>query len=403
MAESIQKAVPVRSRVAVHTLFAAFGMIVTTWAVHLPSLKEAVGMSTAMVGVVLLALGAGSLAGMQLSGVLIDRYGAAVVAVAGAAAMAVLLPVPLVATSVGHAMAGAFVFGVAAGNADVGMNAAAVHVERDYGRPIMSAFHAVFSIGTVVGSLLGAVGFALGVGVSTTAVTASAICLVIDGLAALGFRGRFSRPEHSPQRAEERAATVPATPVRGRSRRVLLLGALAFLLLLAEGSAMDWASLHAQQHLGASPSLGALAVGAFLVAMTVCRFVSDRIAHAAGPMRVLRFGSMLAAVGILTVNLAPSLPVVAVGWVLFGLGLAGGIPQVFTAAGNVDGDTAGRGLSRVVGLGYVAILAGPAVIGWLVQWAGWHGAWLLPLVAVMFCAAAAPVVSPGRAPVGTDR
>lgn len=403
MAEQIHKAVPVRSRVAVHALFAAFGMILTTWAVHLPSLKEAVGMSTSMVGVVLLVLGAGSLAGMQLSGVLIDRYGAEVVAVAGAGAMAVLLAVPLLATSVAHAMAGAFIFGTAAGNADVAMNAAAVQVERDYGRPIMSAFHAVFSIGTVVGSLIGAAGFALGVGVLMTAVTVTGVCLVIDGLAALGFRGRFSRPERSSRGAGGQPAAGPATPVRGRRKRVLVLGALAFLLLLAEGSAMDWASLHAQQHLGASPSLGALAVGAFLVAMTVCRFVSDRIAHSAGPMRVLRFGSMLAAVGILVVNLAPSMPVVAVGWVLFGLGLAGGIPQVFTAAGNVDGDTAGRSLSRVVGLGYVAILAGPAVIGWLVQSSGWHGAWLLPFAAVVFCAVAAPVVSSDRTAVGTDR
>lgn len=403
MAEQIHEPVPVRSRAAVHALFVAFGMILTTWAVHLPSLKEAVGMSTSMVGAVLLVVGAGSLAGMQLSGFLIDRYGAEVVALTGAATMAILLAVPLVATSVGHAMVGAFIFGIAIGNADVGMNAAAVHVERDYGRPIMSAFHAVFSIGTVVGSLIGAAGFALGLEVLTTAVTVSAICLMIDGLAVLGFHGRFGRPDHPSRTSKEPEATGGGRPLGGRRRRVLLLGALAFLLLLAEGSAMDWASLHAQQHLGASQSLGALAVGSFLVAMTVCRFLSDRIAHSAGPMRVLRFGSMLAAVGILIVNLGSSLPVVAVGWVLFGLGLAGGIPQVFTAAGNVDGGTAGRSLSRVVGLGYVAILAGPAVIGWLVQMVGWHGAWLLPLAAVGFCAVAAPAVTPDRTPAGTGR
>jgi MFS family permease len=378
-------------RFAVFALFASFGIVLSTWAVHLPALKQSVGMSNAMTGTMLLILGVGSLAGMQLSGVAIDRWGTGRVALIAGAALAVSIMLPLAATTIGQAGFGALVLGTSAGCADVGMNAAAVDVERAYGRPIMAAFHAVFSVGTVIGSLLGAAGFALQLSTLTTTITIASICLITVGAASVGFRGY-------PASGEQESEEIPAPPAADRRlhMRVLLLGMLAFLLLLSEGSAMDWSSLHARQQLGASASSAALAVGSFVVAMTVARFAADRIAQAVGPVWVLRGGALLAAAAILAVIVAPNLPVALAGWALFGLGLAGGLPQVLTAAGNLGGGSA-RTLSRVVGVGYVAILGGPALIGWLVELVSWQGAFLVPLCSVVICAAAARLVAPKHA------
>jgi len=378
-----------RARAAVFALFASFGIVLSTWAVHLPALKQSVGMSNAVTGTVLLILGIGSLGGMQISGVAISRWGTERVAVMAGVALAVSIMVPLAATTIGQAAVGAFVLGTSAGCADVGMNAAAVDVERDYGRPIMAAFHAVFSIGTVIGSLLGSAGFALQLTTLTTTSTVASICLMTVGAAFTGFRGYRVRR----QLDSEEMPALPAQVDRRLRLRVLLLGMLAFLLLLSEGSAMDWSSLHAREHLGASAPSAALAIGSFVVAMTVARFAADRVAQAVGPVWVLRGGSILAAAGILAVIMAPNLPVALAGWALFGLGLAGGLPQVLTAAGNLGGGSA-RTLSRVVGVGYVAILGGPALIGWLVELVSWQGAFLVPLCSVVICAAAARLVAP---------
>jgi len=378
-----------RARAAVFALFASFGIVLSTWAVHLPALKQSVGMSNAVTGTVLLILGIGSLVGMQISGVAISRWGTERVAVMAGVALAVSIMVPLAATTIGQAAVGAFVLGTSAGCADVGMNAAAVDVERDYGRPIMAAFHAVFSIGTVIGSLLGSAGFALQLTTLTTTSTIASICLVTVGAAFTGFRGYRVRRELD----SEEMPALPAQVDRRLRLRVLLLGMLAFLLLLSEGSAMDWSSLHAREHLGASAPSAALAIGSFVVAMTVARFAADRVVQAVGPVWVLRGGAILAAAGILAVIMAPNLPVALAGWALFGLGLAGGLPQVLTAAGNLGGGSA-RTLSRVVGVGYVAILGGPALIGWLVELVSWQGAFLVPLCSVVICAAAARLVAP---------
>ena len=134
-----------------------------------------------------------------------------------------------------------------------------------------------------------------------------------------------------------------------------MLALLSFLLFLVEGSAMDWSSLHAQQHLDASPTWGSMAFGSFVGAMTFGRFTVDRLAARIGPVPVFRWGSTVAFIGLVVVVLSPVLPLTLAGWVVTGLGLAGGMPQVFTAAGNV-GTSSGRSLALVVGVGYAAIL-----------------------------------------------
>jgi fucose permease len=261
-------------------------------------------------------------------------------------------------------------------------------VERDHGRPIMGSFHGVFSIGTVVGSLLGAAGFALRLGRLTMTAAITAICLMLIGSAFVLLRHRQAGAGHE----QEVPPPVP-NDAGGRRVRVVLLGMLAFLLLLSEGSAMDWSSLHAQQHLGASSSMAALAAGSFMVAMTVSRFLADRVAAVTGPVWMLRGGAVLAMGGILTVIVAHALPVALVGWAIFGTGVAGGLPQVFTAAGNLGGTASGRTLSRVVGMGYVAIMGGPALIGWIAELVSWTGAFLVPFCAMLVWSLAAPVVA----------
>jgi MFS family permease len=386
-----------RGRAALCVIFACFGTTLAIWAVHLPSLQRATGMSTAMLGTVLLLSGVGAFVGMQVCGPLADRWGSGPVATAATTAMVVGVTVPLAAGSTTFALCGALVFGVATGSAEVSMNAAAVALERRYARPIMASFHAVFSMGNVAGSIVAAVGFALHVTTLTATASVAGGCTVLILATSPWLRGALRRPAEA-REAEDAAAedadTAGVEPnTASRARRIAVLGTLAFLFLLSEGAAMDWASLHAQQHLDASPALGATAFGAFVAAMTVGRLLVDRIAHRIGPVAVARRGSVVAAIGMIVVIISPALPLTVGGWILFGLGLAGGVPQVFTAAGNLQAES-GRALARVVGVGYVAMMAGPATIGWLAQISSLAVAMVLPLCAVTICALCASAVEP---------
>ena len=383
-----------RSRLATCGGFVSFGLVLGTWAANLPAVKHTIGASSSSMGTILLILGAGAFVGMQISGYVVDRFGSGRVAVIGGAAIALALVPPLVLSTWLSVAIAALALGLAIGVSEVGMNAAAVEVERDYRQPIMASFHGMFSVGSVIGALLGAVAFAMGIGVLTTAVAIGLLALTLCGFAAPTLMRRSNSYAAVPVHAE--TETVHA-PVPEQRWRLVVLGAVAFLLLLTEGSAMDWSSLHVEQHLRGTSSSGAVALACFVSAMTVGRFTIDRVAARIGPVRVVRWGSLVCVAGLIVITLSTLLPITCGGWVLLGLGLSGCVPQVFTATGNTPGASA-KALSRVVGAGYLAVLAGPALVGWLADIFTLNGAFVLPIAAMVICACAAnTLAAPARA------
>ncbi|MET7999207.1 MFS transporter [Amycolatopsis sp. NPDC005232] len=378
---------PRGARVATWSFFALNGFAVGMWVVHIPVVERATGISHTTLGALLLVLGGAAFVGMQVSGPLADRFGHRRVVPAAGVLLGLALFLPGLATSWWALGLSLVVFGFFNGSLDVAMNAQAVVVERAYPRPIMAAFHAMWSIGGALAAVVGAAVLGTGISTAVTLGATGALC-VVASLAA----GRLLLDSGRPGPVE--TGPAPVTPSRTPSRVVWLLGALAFALMLAEGVANDWAALHLQDVLGTSASTAALAYGSFAVAMTVGRFATDRVAALAGPVAVVRYGSALAAVGLATASLSPWVPLALVGWAIFGLGLAGGVPQLFTAAGNLDTRASGALMARVVGLGYVGLLAGPALIGGLTRWMPLNVAFTVPFALCVAAVVAAPVIAP---------
>jgi MFS family permease len=99
-------------------------------------------------------------------------------------------------------------------------------------------------------------------------------------------------------------------------------------------------------------------------------------------------------IGMTVVICSPTPVLSVVGWAVFGLGVAGGVPQLFTAAGNISSRSSGQIISMVVGCGYVGMLAGPAVIGPVSNWFSLGTALWIAAAGMAFAFVAAPVVRP---------
>ncbi len=368
-------------RLATFAFFAIVGFDMGMWIVHIPAIEQRVGISHAVLGWLLLLLGAGAFTGMQLIGPLTDRFGARTVVPASAVLCSAALVLPGLASDVWTLGAALAVFGFSSGCLDVSINTHAVQVERGYQRPVMSAFHALFSIGGVAASLVGA--FTLTRSWSP-ATTLGAMALLSLGATALAAPALL-RQDHA---RDLDAAVAAPQDVKARRRtppRIWILAALAFALMLCEGVANDWSALHLKDVLDAPASTAALAYGAYATAMTTGRLLADRVAARLGTVAVLRYGSALAALGMTLAALAPNVPMALAGWTVFGAGLSGCIPQLFSAAGHTDPAAAGANVSRVSGLGYLGMLAGPAVIGPLTEVVPLNLTFFLP---VAFCVTA---------------
>jgi MFS family permease len=374
-------AVLTRARAAVFTVFGINGFLLAMWVVHIPVVQQRVGIGNGALGTLLLALAVGAVGGMQATGYLADRFGSDRTTRVFGAILAVAVVGPGLATTPWQLAVALVVFGFANGALDVSMNSQAVLVERRYHRPIMAAFHGLFSMGGIAGSLVGAATLAAGVDPPVTLAAAGAV-----GVVAILWAGRhLVRSEPMPHAPAERGRG-------GYSARVLLLGGVAFGLMLSEGVANDWSALQVKEHLNAADSVAALAFGAFSATMTLGRFVADRVSARIGGVAVVRYGTLVAAAGMALVMVSPWLPLTLAGWALFGLGLSGAVPQIFTAAGNIATGTPGKNMSRVVGLGYIGFLAGPATIGWISEVSSLTVAMVVPLVCVLVAAALAPAL-----------
>ncbi|MFE2157683.1 MFS transporter [Streptomyces lydicus] len=380
---------PLRAgRLATFAYFALNGFLMGMWVVHIPAVEHRAGIGHAVLGWLLLLLGAGAFAGMRIAGPLTDRFGARTVVPAGAALCSAALVLPGLATNGWTLGAALLVLGCGNGCLDVSMNAHAVQVERGYRRPVMSAFHATFSLGGVAAALAGARALDLGWSPAPTLGAVALLGLVVAALAT---------PALLP--TEPRSATPAPAADRGRRRthrRIQVLAALALMLMLCEGVANDWSVLQLRDVLGASPATAALAYGAFATAMTAGRLLTDRAAGRFGPVAILRYGASAAALGLTAAALSPWVPLALLGWTLFGAGLSGCIPQLFSAAGHADRDAAGANVSRVAGLGYLGMLAGPAVIGPLTRLMPLNLTFFLPVACCLAAACAAGVLRTER-------
>ncbi|MGA5798342.1 MFS transporter [Streptomyces cellulosae] len=360
---------------ATYVYFILCGTLMGAWVVHIPAAEERVGISHATLGGLLVLLGLGAFAGMQVAGPLADRLGARVVVPATAVLCGATLVLPGLARDPWSLAGALLVFGACNGALDVSMNAHAVHVEKAYGRPVMSGFHATFSVGGVLAALVAAGATSAGAGPVATMAAIGGVSIVIAlvSVRALMPAAPVAPPAEGSVGAGEFEETGDAkeasSPARAARRsmtgRVWLLAVLALMVMLCEGAANDWSALHLRDVLGASTSTAAFAYGTFAAAMTVGRLLADRLVARFGSTAVLRHGAITAAVGITLVALGPWMWTAFAGWALFGLGLSGTVPQLFSAAGHADPAAAGANVSRVAGLGYVGMLAGPAVIGWL--------------------------------------
>lgn len=380
------------ARLATFAFFALNGFVLGMWVVHIPVVEHRAGIDHVVFGLLLLLLGGGAFAGMQLVGSLTDRFGARLVVPVSAALCSVALVLPGLATGAWGLGAALLVLGFGNGCLDVSMNTHAVAVERGYRRPVMSAFHAVFSVGGVLAALVGARTLSWGWSAPATFAGVAVLGLAVTGLATPALL----RPEP----AKASASAVRPAGKRRTPPRIWALAALALMLMLCEGVANDWSVLDLRTVLDAPAATAALAYGAFSTAMTVGRLLTDRVAARFGPVAIVRYGAALAALGLTAVAVSPWVPAALIGWAVFGIGLSGCIPQLFSAAGHTDQDAAGVNVARVAGLGYLGMLAGPAVIGPLTHFVPLNVAFFLPVVFCVVAAGAAGVLRPAPVPVG---
>ena len=370
------------TRLATRLAFLVAGFGVACWAPLVPFAKERLQVDDGTLGLLLLCLGLGSIAPMLLAGAISARYGSRPIILVGGFGLAVLLPLLAVAgspLSLGLTLVG---FGAALGSLDVAMNIHAVEVERAAAKPLMSGFHALFSVGGFIGATLITFLLSLDIVPIVSTLFASALMAIAMLLAA----PRLLRASHT-----EKTPLIVAP--RGI---VLLLAALAAVMFLVEAAILDWSALLVTGKGLVREAHGGLGYSIFAIAMTAGRFGGDFVSTRTGDRAILFWGGLATIAGFAIVLSAPVAFLAMSGFLLIGLGASNIVPVLFRGAGAQRVMPAGLAVAAITTAGYAGNLVGPALIGFVAKAAG------LPVAFWLLAALVGAVVLSARAVTATS-
>ncbi|WP_242901311.1 MFS transporter [Actinomadura terrae] len=344
-----------RARTGTFLTFALAGLLTGVWVARMPALASKFGTNESEIGIVVLVWGVGAIVAMQALRGVMGRAGSRAT---------LRLALPLTALSyAGVALAPTYtvllgavaLFGMTFGITDIAMNAQGSVVERAYRRSIMSGMHAGWCVGAMSGGLFGVATAAAGLGFTAT-VLAAALLTLPAGLAL----GRTYLPDPA----------APAASGTGREARrmpvaVYLIGALAFIAFMTEGSIADWSGLLLHDELGATQAVAALGYPMFELAMLLGRLVGDRVRMRLGTRRLLVGAGLGTALGMTVVVLAPVPQVAIAGFFATGLVVCAVVPTTISLAGTADPERPAAAVAQVGAMGYGGLLLGPVVVGFL--------------------------------------
>lgn len=360
------------NRIAVKIAFFLNGFMYANWVARLPRIQEIYAADNSTIGLVLLAMSVGAVGAMPFTGWLIIRNGSRKVSLYALFFYCAFVPFIPFMPGIIWLIILYMVMGISTGMLDVAMNAQAVMVEREYKKPIMTSFHAFFSIGMALGAGASALFTSLRVDLSWHLMSIAMISL----LAILWVRHNLI--EDKPDIADKTEGPLFRMPTKA----LMGVGIIAFCCMLGEGAISDWSANYMENIVHSPESLSPIALSAFATAMTLGRLLGDRGRALVGDKKLIVYGGLVSTAGLTLTLLVPEPYPSITGFFLVGLGLSAIVPITYSIAGNTKELSSGVALAMVTTVGYSGFLFGPPVIGFLADLINLRLA--LTVVAVLF-------------------
>ncbi|MFG3114890.1 MFS transporter [Streptomyces sp. NPDC048197] len=344
-----------RARRSVALVFLVHGSVTGNFATRIPWIQDHTGISAGQLGLALAFPAIGASLAMPLAGRISHRFGARTALRTLLALWTLSLVLPALSPGLYALCPALLVYGAASGTADVAMNALGVETEDRLGRPIMSGLHGMWSVGALLGSAAGTLAAHADWDARLHLAGAALVLTLLGAAACRGVLDLRSAPEEHPP---PRFALPP--------KSALVIGAIGFCAVFAEGAGLDWSAVYLRDRLGTDAGLAAASTTAFACTMAAARLAGDKVVARFGAVRTVRAGGALAAAGgLLIVAARHPVPAMA-GFGLIGLGIAVVVPLAFAAAGR-SGPAPSQAIAGVATITYTSGLIAPSAIGGIAQ------------------------------------
>ncbi|MBS7333247.1 MAG: MFS transporter [Weeksellaceae bacterium] len=342
-------------RLAVTIFYFCTGLIFSSWASRIPTIKNKLGISEGELGSLLLVMPIGEIITLALVGKMVALYGSKNVFRLGILGYALLLLAIPFATTFWSLAAILTCFGIFSNSCNIAINTQGVDVEKVYNRSIMSSFHGAWSLAGFVGALIGLLLMNFEIDILTHFII---IFIIILGLLFSQQKYLF---DHETFTGEQKKGFVKP------DKTLIQLGIIGFLGMATEGTMFDWSGVYFHEIVKAPEKWTTLGYAAFMITMASGRFIGDKFIERFGKRRVLQVSGILMGSGLLISVFFPTLVICTMAFMLVGLGVACTVPAVYSVAGQHKTINPGVALAMVSSISFLGFLLGPPLIGYIAE------------------------------------
>ena len=353
---------PVHSRISVTYYFFILGALSANWIVRIPDVQNKFQLSKGTLGLVLTGAPLGSVIIILIAGKLISKFGSKNMTILGALSYHVTLPLIFLMPNYVFLWMFLILVGFGITILDIAMNSQGVEVEGHLQTSVMSSLHAFFSIGGVIGSVIGGIFVSFKIDPEMHLLAVSILFLPFTL-----FSYRYLRPEKLQPKHNHNNKRMSNWEIF-TSRNILILGVIAFIAVLGEMMMSDWSVLYLLINTDSPATIAALGFATFSLFMTLGRLSGDALSNRMSSDKIMQLCSILASGGIIIAVLSSNIILIFAGFGLLGIGLSVLVPIVFKRAGNHSDIEIGSGIA---GVGFFAYLAGfiePIFIGQVAEY-----------------------------------
>jgi predicted MFS family arabinose efflux permease len=374
-----------KSRIGIGVLFLLCGLNFATWATRIPDFKQLLHLSDATLGTVLMGLPIGSLVSLPLAGWLIAKYNSKIICLIAVCMYVVVIPLIGFSTSALALFGGLFLFGMSGDILNIAMNTQVISLEKKMSKIIMSSFHAIFSVGLMLGALLGGLVVTFHIGFISHFYGIALLNLLL--IPSFYF---FLLPDESP--AEKNEETKSSIFHLGTY--LIILACIAFCGMLCEGAMADWISLYFAETIKSSSLPNTIGFTSFAAAMVIGRLAGDYLSNKFQVKQILVINGILVAVGMVITLVFPQLAIKVVGCFIIGIGISTIVPLIYSKAGTQTKIAPSIAIAGVSTIAYIGFLLGPVLIGYLADLISLQYALVLLIILGLVASAIATVFLP---------
>lgn len=369
--EIIRMSQLVKNRFSIGVLFLLCGLNFATWATRIPDFKYLLHLSDAALGTVLMGLPLGSLVSLPLAGWLISKFNSRMICIVAVFLYMVIIPIIGFSFNSYMLFACLFFFGMAGDILNIAMNTQVVALEAKMKKIIMSSFHAIFSIGLMLGALLG--GYLSRKGYDFQ--THFNLIAFINLLSIPVFYPNLLKDE-----AKKEDEDKPKSSILNLGRYLTILALVAFCGMLCEGAMADWITLYFKENVNLTSYSTTIGFSSFALAMVVGRFTGDYISRNYGVRNILILNGLLISLGMLLTLFVINVEIKILGCFLTGLGISTIVPLIYSQAGNQKNIEPAIAIAGVSTIAYIGFLIGPVLIGYFADFLNLQNALILLII-----------------------